>query len=62
METFTLVVWLAGTIPIGICSGMGTGVPDAFYPDLSREQCEQKLQAILRAKPGARAFCTRNPR
>ena len=23
METFTLVVWLAGTIPIGICSGIG---------------------------------------
>jgi len=52
METFTLVVWLAGPTPIGICSGMGTGVP-IFVPDLSKQRCEQRMAKY----PGARAIC-----
>jgi hypothetical protein len=59
METFTLVVWLAGTIPIGICSGIGTRIPSRFVPDLSKQQCEQLLAVTLKENPGARAFCAR---
>jgi hypothetical protein len=51
-ETFTLVVWLAGTTPIGICNGMGTGIP-TLVPDLFKRQCEQ----MLAKKPGVRAMC-----
>jgi hypothetical protein len=38
METFTLAVWLAGSVPVGICSGMGTGVPAVLISDLSMEE------------------------
>ena len=59
METYVLVVWLAGTVPIGICSGMGTGIPDYFIPNLTRERCHEMAEVTVKVKPGARAMCAR---
>jgi hypothetical protein len=45
METFTLVVWLAGAlVPIGSCAGMPSGI----VPGLSRGQCERMVEETLK--------------
>ena len=41
METFTLVVWLAGTMP------------SAVIADLSKEECAHMAQAAWRGSPPA---------
>ncbi len=56
METFTLVFWLAGTVPPGICSGMGTGVPVRIQQH-SKEHCEDTLKFTLTQHPGSRGMC-----
>jgi hypothetical protein len=50
METFTLVVWLAGApVQIGSCSGM----PSGLVPGLSRGQCERMAEETLKESHAA---------
>ena len=56
METFTLVVWLAGGVPPKICSGMRTGGA-ALIQQHSKEACHAELKAIMSRRFGSHGFC-----